>query len=71
MFPSRCSGIEHFLLRIIKQLPDLEFIVNTRDWPQVNRHFGQPLPIFSFSKVMFSKYIPTHLITSFFFVLFP
>jgi len=50
MFPSRCSGIEHFLLRVIKQLPDLEFVVNTRDWPQVNRHFGKPLPIFSFSK---------------------
>jgi len=50
MFPSRCSGIEHFLLRVIKELPDIEFIVNTRDWPQVSRHFGKPLPIFSFSK---------------------
>nr|CAG4640923.1 EOG090X07KN [Eulimnadia texana] len=51
MFPSRCSGIEHFVLKIIKNLPDMELIVNTRDWPQVSKHFGTPLPIFSFSKV--------------------
>nr|CAG4647963.1 EOG090X07KN [Moina brachiata] len=50
MFPSRCSGIEHFIKAVIEHLPDMEFIVNTRDWPQASRHFGQPLPIFSFSK---------------------
>ncbi|XP_028967611.1 O-glucosyltransferase rumi homolog [Galendromus occidentalis] len=50
MFPFRCSGIEHFLLRLAPKLPDLEFIVNVRDYPQspVGR---EKLPVFSFSKV--------------------
>lgn len=51
MFPNRCTGIEHFLHANIQKLPDLEMIVNCRDWPQINagddRHFG---PVFSFSK---------------------
>jgi protein glucosyltransferase len=51
LFPSRCSGIEHFILKVIKDLPDMELIINNRDWPQVSRHFGEVLPIFSFSKV--------------------
>ncbi|ELU14012.1 hypothetical protein CAPTEDRAFT_20245 [Capitella teleta] len=50
MFPSRCSGIEHFILEVIHKLPDMEFILNERDWPQASIH-GAPLPIFSFSKV--------------------
>ncbi|KAK7076139.1 Protein O-glucosyltransferase 1 [Halocaridina rubra] len=50
MFPSRCSGIEHFILKIIDTLPDMEMILNTRDWPQVNRRFGDVKPVFSFSK---------------------
>ncbi|XP_042890891.1 O-glucosyltransferase rumi homolog [Penaeus japonicus] len=50
MFPSRCSGIEHFILKIIDKLPDLEMVVNTRDWPQVDHRFGRKLPVFSFSK---------------------
>nr|CAG4651040.1 EOG090X07KN [Simocephalus serrulatus] len=50
LFPSRCAGIEHFILKIINQLPDMEFVVNTRDWPQVSRHFGELFPVFSFSK---------------------
>nr|CAG4641759.1 EOG090X07KN [Eurycercus lamellatus] len=50
LFPSRCSGIEHFIHQVMDQLPNMEFIVNTRDWPQVSHHFGSPLPIFSFSK---------------------
>lgn len=29
----------------------MEFVVNTRDWPQVSRHFGEIFPVFSFSKV--------------------
>ncbi len=51
LFPSRCSGIEHFILKVIKDLPDMELIINNRDWPQVSRHFGKVLPILSFSKV--------------------
>ncbi|KAH3827829.1 protein O-glucosyltransferase 1-like [Dreissena polymorpha] len=50
MFPARCSGVEHFILEIIKKLPDMEFILNTRDWPQSPK-FHDPLPVFSFSKV--------------------
>ncbi len=47
----RSSGVEHFLLKIIKDLPDTEFVLNTMDWPQTsvaNKH----LPIFSFSKIV-------------------
>lgn len=51
MFPSRCAGIEHFLLLIINDLPDMEFVINTRDYPQSSKYFNEPLPIFSFSKV--------------------
>nr|CAG4650212.1 EOG090X07KN [Sida crystallina] len=50
LFPSRCSGIEHFILKVIKDIPDVEVIINTRDWPQSSKHFGQPLPILSFSR---------------------
>ncbi|KAB7494918.1 O-glucosyltransferase rumi-like protein [Armadillidium nasatum] len=50
MFPSRCSGIEFFILKIIDKLPDMEFVINTRDYPQVPRHYGSRKPVFSFSK---------------------
>ncbi|XP_005744285.1 protein O-glucosyltransferase 1 isoform X1 [Pundamilia nyererei] len=50
MFPARCSGVEHFILEVIDKLPDLEMVVNVRDYPQVP-HWVQPtLPVFSFSK---------------------
>ncbi|XP_076034494.1 O-glucosyltransferase rumi homolog [Oratosquilla oratoria] len=55
MFPSRCSGIEHFILKIIDKIPNMDLIINTRDWPQINRHFVKKLPVFSFSKT--SEYI--------------
>lgn len=51
MFPFRCRGLEHFLTQLLPVLEDTEFVVNVRDWPQVNRHFGTALPVFSFSKV--------------------
>lgn len=50
MFPSRCAGVEHFLLKIINNVSDAEVIINTRDYPQSSKHFGSPLPVFSFSK---------------------
>jgi protein glucosyltransferase len=50
MFPFRCSGIEHFLLELIEELPNTEFYLNTRDWPMAGRYFGDPVPVFSFSK---------------------
>lgn len=49
LFPFRCSGVEHFLLQIVDKLPDVEFVLNTRDWPQASKHF-ESLPVFSFSK---------------------
>jgi len=51
MFPFRCRGLEHFLLQLLPVLEDTEFVVNVRDWPQVTKHIGPPLPVFSFSKV--------------------
>lgn len=51
MFPARCEGIEYFLSKIQLNTPDIEFIVNTRDWPQIIKHYGDPKPVFSFSKV--------------------
>lgn len=51
MFPSRCKGIEYFLLKAAKKLPDIELIINVRDWPQVNKDWGLRGPVFSFSKV--------------------
>lgn len=50
MFPFRCQGIEHFLLQLAPSLADTEFIVNTRDWPQLSKYMQGKLPIFSFSK---------------------
>ncbi|KAL7292873.1 hypothetical protein TKK_0013545 [Trichogramma kaykai] len=50
MFPSRCAGIEYFLTRVITNTTNLELVINTRDYPQSGKHFGEPLPIFSFSK---------------------
>lgn len=50
MFPARCAGIEHFLLKLVSKLNNTEFIINTRDWPQLNKFHGSPGPVFSFSK---------------------
>ncbi|XP_015603736.1 O-glucosyltransferase rumi homolog [Cephus cinctus] len=50
MFPSRCAGIEHFILKVIDKLPDMELIINTRDYPQSSKYYGNMLPVFSFSK---------------------
>lgn len=50
MFPSRCAGVEYFILKILDKLPDMDFVINTRDYPQVNKLFGDLKPVFSFSK---------------------
>ncbi|XP_012534667.1 O-glucosyltransferase rumi homolog isoform X2 [Monomorium pharaonis] len=50
MFPARCAGIEHFLLKVIGNLSDMDLVINTRDYPQSSEYFGNALPIFSFSK---------------------
>ena len=49
VFPSRCNGNEYFILNIIKNLPDMELIINSHDWPKVPK-WGSPSPVFSFSK---------------------
>lgn len=50
MFPARCSGVEHFILEIIDRLPDMEMVVNVRDYPQVPGWVQPTLPVLSFSK---------------------
>lgn len=50
MFPARCTGVEYFLSKLKKELPDLELVLNTRDWPQVMKYQQEYLPVFSFSK---------------------
>lgn len=49
----RCSGVEHFILEVIDRLPDLEMVVNVRDYPQVPKWVEPTLPVFSFSKVRY------------------
>nr|XP_047927629.1 protein O-glucosyltransferase 1 [Anser cygnoides] len=50
MFPARCSGVEHFLQGIINRLPDMEMVINVRDYPQVPKWMKPIIPVFSFSK---------------------
>ncbi|XP_033165877.1 O-glucosyltransferase rumi [Drosophila mauritiana] len=52
MFPARCEGIEHFLLPLVATLPDMDLVINTRDYPQLNAAWGNAAggPVFSFSK---------------------
>jgi protein glucosyltransferase len=52
MFPFRNTGVQHFLLKLLDKLPDTEFILNTRDWPQSYKYNPKKLPVFSFSKVV-------------------
>lgn len=59
MFPFRCSGIEHFILKVIKKLPDMDLSINVHDYPQSVR-WGTPLPVFSFSKVESSNFDITY-----------
>uniref|UniRef100_A0A674ED20 Glycosyl transferase CAP10 domain-containing protein n=1 Tax=Salmo trutta TaxID=8032 RepID=A0A674ED20_SALTR len=48
---SQCSGVEHFILQVIDKLPDVEMVVNVRDYPQVPGWVQPILPVQSFSKV--------------------
>ncbi|KAM5127064.1 protein O-glucosyltransferase 1 [Mantella aurantiaca] len=50
MFPARCSGVEHFLLELLPDLPDMEMVINVRDYPQVPHWMTPVIPVFSFSK---------------------
>lgn len=50
MFPARCSGIEYFIKKHLKKLPDMEMIINCRDWPQIQKISSLNGPVLSFSK---------------------
>lgn len=51
MFPARCSGVEYFIKPLLDKLPNMELVINVRDWPQIylqyNKNSG---PVLSFSK---------------------
>ncbi|XP_070495391.1 O-glucosyltransferase rumi homolog [Chironomus tepperi] len=51
-FPSRCSGVEHFIKKILNKvkLPNMELVINVRDYPQILPHYGHQGPVLSFSK---------------------
>ena len=36
LFSFRCKGVEHFILNIIKDLPNMELIINVFDYPKVS-----------------------------------
>ena len=38
LFPSRCQGVEHFLLKLSPKLPDFEIVINNHDWPYVKKY---------------------------------
>uniref|UniRef100_A0A673T189 Glycosyl transferase CAP10 domain-containing protein n=1 Tax=Suricata suricatta TaxID=37032 RepID=A0A673T189_SURSU len=46
----RCSGVEHFILEVIGRLPDMEMVINVRDYPQIPKWMEPAIPVFSFSK---------------------
>ncbi|OCT91430.1 hypothetical protein XELAEV_18014484mg [Xenopus laevis] len=35
MFSARCSGVEHFLLELLPNLPDMELVINTSDYNDI------------------------------------
>ncbi|EDW23732.1 GL23775 [Drosophila persimilis] len=47
--PKRCADVEDMLLGIAGELPNVEFILNVRDWPQVPFLSGFTGPVFSHS----------------------
>lgn len=51
-FPARCSGIEHFMRKVLKKvkLEDMELVINVRDYPQIYPNHGPQGPVLSFSK---------------------
>lgn len=51
-FPARCSGIEHFIKNTLRKvkLPNMELVINVRDYPQIMEHYGPQGPVLSFSK---------------------
>ncbi|XP_030370727.1 O-glucosyltransferase rumi isoform X2 [Scaptodrosophila lebanonensis] len=48
-YPSRCANVEHFLLDVVTGLPNMEFVLNVCDWPQVHFLSGLSGPVLSYS----------------------
>ena len=46
---ARCNGVEHFLYKIINELPDMEFVLNVYDHAM---SYDPQNVMFSFSKVV-------------------
>ena len=57
-----------YFFQIIDKLPDMDIIINTRDWPQVDRRFGTLKPVFSFSKVCFILLYSLYILFHYFFM---
>ncbi|XP_020799613.1 O-glucosyltransferase rumi [Drosophila serrata] len=47
--PRRCDNVDELLLDMAVDLPDLEFVLNVRDWPQVHFLSGLSGPVLSYS----------------------
>lgn len=51
LFPARCQGVEHFLLKLAPKLADFEIVINNNDWPFVSKQFNEhSIPLMSFSR---------------------
>lgn len=50
LFPSRCTGNEHFIKPLLPELDNMELIINCRDYPQISSFYGPQGPVLSFSK---------------------
>lgn len=51
-FPARCSGVEYFIKKVAKttKLPNMEIVINVRDYPQIYKSYGPQGAVLSFSK---------------------
>ena len=56
---ARCKGVEHFFLEIIDKLPNMEFILNVHDYPQVI-----PAPFLSHSSESSGAWLTRHCLGS-------
>ncbi|XP_067936207.1 protein O-glucosyltransferase 1-like isoform X1 [Watersipora subatra] len=50
VFEARCIGVEYFLTRLAKDLPDMEIKINVFDYPCTPRWRSPKPPVFSFSR---------------------
>ncbi|KAF6016807.1 POGLUT1 [Bugula neritina] len=50
VFEARCQGVEYFLTRIAKDLPDMEMKINVFDYPCTPEYHSIKSPVLSFSR---------------------